>query len=860
MIHERRNEMADYGKEVKEYLEKTKAQIGAIDKILEINSYGLIEHDITSQLEVLKKKAAILMNKLQNNEFEIAIVGMEKAGKSSFANALMGNDILPSKDARCTYTSTSIRFGNDEATVNFYSRDEFETNFQEKLGILKVPHAEALSFQELSLERYQSIFEQLDEEKKRLYGGTVNQDIENILRYKNTISKYLGMGSQIFRGAQDLEGNNFKRFIENAEYAIAVKEITLNSSRLDNMKNAVIYDVPGFDSPTQMHKDQTIEKMRLADVIVLIVSAFQPSFTGPLVDIFRKESDYDGVRFGDKMFVFANKADMANTLNDNIVTIQRDLSKHSIMDNSKFDRIVPGSARAKLEEEGKLEGTKSIDALRSQGISSGIDEIKEKLEYYNQTDRFDILKARINRIQTDIYNVFKEMVDRQKEIQAPNILPTSYGRENIQLLMFAQKKIKEKLEEYRNHLRVKFTSELAPLTNKMKEQVISNITVENYQVTDEELIKAANENVLVSDMQQSQDIERNIRKKKYLEIYNAFSTGVVNMAVDEHNQCDQEIVKIFLEGLDVNETNVYYEQIKENVLAYIKNYKVTRDDKGYYKSLVQRFSVDLFEILIELSFGGVDRWRKFAKERSDFYSLTMFDAGGDLTASPDKQPLLYAILFHDRERSAIQQYSKDIIEFLQGSLEIVTDSKIIALVKMISKIKKVDALQCIEEMFKSTDRNKDKEAKYNIVLNSLESKIDVLKRDGADLTDISLDEESYDQYFNGKRDKDLDQIKQEIDEDIEILQSALQNVVLNAICMEKTFKAVVFQTIENLIKSLQKEKEFGKLVYDNSYFIKTDDFSKLDEENSKQMAYANIMKEINTIIGELKQGTNEMEE
>ena len=96
--------------------------------------------------------------------------------------------------------------------------------------------------------------------------------------------------------------------------------------------------------------------------------------------------------------------------------------------------------------------------------------------------------------------------------------------------------------------------------------------------------------------------------------------------------------------------------------------------------------------------------------------------------------------------------------------------------------------------------------------------------------------------------------------DIEILQSALQNVVLNAICMEKTFKAVVFQTIENLIKSLQKEKEFGKLVYDNSYFIKTDDFSKLDEENSKQMAYANIMKEINTIIGELKQGTNEMEE
>jgi len=139
------------------------------------------------------------------------------------------------------------------------------------------------------------------------------------------------------------------------------------------MKNAIIYDVPGFDSPTQMHKEQTLEKMRAADAIILIASAFKPSFTGPVVDIFRNESDEDGIRFGDKMFVFANMADRAENLDENMRDICNDLKKHNIMSESRFERnVIPGSARARLEADGKVEGTLASESLKRKGIEDGI--------------------------------------------------------------------------------------------------------------------------------------------------------------------------------------------------------------------------------------------------------------------------------------------------------------------------------------------------------------------------------------------------------------------------------------------------------------------------------------------------------
>lgn len=138
-----------------ESITRLNAQIEGMENILSINSYGIIDDETERKIGELINKAKFLKNKLKNNEFEIAIVGPEKAGKSTFANAMMGIDILPSRDARCTYTSTSIEYGGNYAEVEFFSYEEFKRNFSDKLKLMGIQNAEDLSFRTLSLEGYQ---------------------------------------------------------------------------------------------------------------------------------------------------------------------------------------------------------------------------------------------------------------------------------------------------------------------------------------------------------------------------------------------------------------------------------------------------------------------------------------------------------------------------------------------------------------------------------------------------------------------------------------------------------------------------------------------------------------------------------
>ena len=82
--------MANYmTTEREEYIAKLEGQIQAIDSILKMDSGTVVSAELRKQLKTLKSEAETVLRKLKNNEFEIAIVGLENAGKSTFANALM---------------------------------------------------------------------------------------------------------------------------------------------------------------------------------------------------------------------------------------------------------------------------------------------------------------------------------------------------------------------------------------------------------------------------------------------------------------------------------------------------------------------------------------------------------------------------------------------------------------------------------------------------------------------------------------------------------------------------------------------------------------------------------------------------
>lgn len=296
---------------MKNTLQSLKGKFKLLISILKMDSGTVVSAELRKQLKALKSEAETVLRKLRNNEFEIAIVGLEKAGKSTFVNALMENNLLPTKDLRCTFTSTQIEYsGDDSATVSFYTADEFDKDFKDKLCKLGFPNYERYSFDTIDEKQYLTIYEsEVSDEKKRLYGDSIHEDILAIIRNVDSLSELLGRPAIPF-GADRINSGELEAYITDEAKARAVKQVVIRSKKLNEMKNAIIFDVPGFNSPTELHKIQTLERMKSADAIIVVANGVSPSLTGESLKILR-ESDDEGNPLNDKLFVFANKTEGA---------------------------------------------------------------------------------------------------------------------------------------------------------------------------------------------------------------------------------------------------------------------------------------------------------------------------------------------------------------------------------------------------------------------------------------------------------------------------------------------------------------------------------------------------------------------
>lgn len=381
-----------------QYISKLENQVQIIDNILALGSGSVIDLNTENKLDKLKKDAKLMAKKLKNDEYEVAIVGLEKAGKSTFANALMENNFLPTKDARCTFTSTRIEYNNDDrkdyANVKFFSKEEFEKDFKDKLKKLGLEDVDKYSFRDLSIEQYERLYnDKVSEDKKRLYSDTLNQDILSVLNNDNKGNILSLLGNEPMDIEADDTGiKRLERYITEPKTAYAVKEVIIKSKNLGKMKNAVIYDVPGFDSPTELHKLQTKQRMEDADAIIAVANGAAPSITGPALQVFR-ESDKEGNLLSDKLFVFANKIDHATKIKEDMKTTYDEwINNRRILKISQENRVFFGSARARLnkiypDDENYKGDYRKLEQLKD---GDGIDAIRQALEAYKKS--LEVLK------------------------------------------------------------------------------------------------------------------------------------------------------------------------------------------------------------------------------------------------------------------------------------------------------------------------------------------------------------------------------------------------------------------------------------------------------------------------------------
>jgi GTPase SAR1 family protein len=84
------------------------------------------------------KKTLSKLKQLNNKQSHtICIVGLEKAGKSTFINALLGYQLVPTAAERCTQVRTVLKPPLEDgdhqlfATVKFYDDEEFRTFYDQ---------------------------------------------------------------------------------------------------------------------------------------------------------------------------------------------------------------------------------------------------------------------------------------------------------------------------------------------------------------------------------------------------------------------------------------------------------------------------------------------------------------------------------------------------------------------------------------------------------------------------------------------------------------------------------------------------------------------------------------------------------
>jgi len=335
----------DLFQSVKSILDKDK------DKLVFSSKHKEELINLISQIKSIK-------DKIEKDKIEIAVIGQEDSGKSSLLNALIKTDIFPTDSGRTTYTETKLVAGiENKVEVKIYSKKEFNNYVQTKL--IKPLNISVENFDIEASEVIETIKVKLQEKDK----SVIAEELKLIIEYRSSIIEELKLNQ-----GKTLEFNVFNN-VNNSEYKEYIagkildkeeeiktditkpsvaKEIIIYSTEINELEHAVIYDVPGFNSPTQLHKDQTKNMLKKSDAIIFVSDVTSPNLKDDELNILKDEEDEYGITVKDKLFVFGNKLDRANNereRNQNVGKFKTDYIKNLFNGNKQYqERIFIGSA------------------------------------------------------------------------------------------------------------------------------------------------------------------------------------------------------------------------------------------------------------------------------------------------------------------------------------------------------------------------------------------------------------------------------------------------------------------------------------------------------------------------------------
>ena len=623
-------------------------------------------------LEKLQRENSKILKKLRSKEFTVAVVGLEKAGKSTLGNALIKSLVLPEYSERCTYTTTEIRAGDaDEAEVFFYSRADFNNNFQRMFKDLG--YTNEVDFASMNINTFERYWNTVEAENRllfELHNGTTAEDIREMLKGKNTILSLLGQGSKKFVGVDQLKSETFKIFItgisgKNPDGSVmrtahpyAVKNVIIHSTQLNDMSHIVLYDVPGFDSPTELHKKQTEEMLKEADAIILVTNVGdRPDLVGTQLDMLRKGRDEDGVKLSEKAFVFGNKIDSAgviDTARSNLAALRNGaVNKYQI---ASSEHVIGGSARAYLEDIGLISTVIAKPKMDDWNMEYGINELHQKMQDYYDTDRYAVLKKRADSIMIRTEKFLHELVEKYPP-DSFNFVDVGYD------LLLRLKDNLDSFVEESNVISAKYLRNITitkPFTNTLIDSVEEIFPLASEKYSDD-ITRIENQTLIQADpTYPATKVDAGIREKLQVEFLKQLVTKVTELTQDKQKELRLQLIEKFLEIMEMKPDSEYKEELEQSVDKLFDDLMIDGGEKCHFNSLVERFSSNLLEALILSPFAEDQRFDKVKYNISEFISLSVYYSSIQPTTaeSADDEDDLNKLSFADNPEERFQFFAR----------------------------------------------------------------------------------------------------------------------------------------------------------------------------------------------------------
>jgi cell fate (sporulation/competence/biofilm development) regulator YlbF (YheA/YmcA/DUF963 family) len=368
------------------------------------------------------------LERLKKREFRIAVVGLEKAGKSTFINAWLDCDLLPAKGSRCTFTTTQLFSVAHDSEQRLEVEPRTETDFSRLLAEL----TQAAQGNEKAKE-----------------------DLETIKRYQSTLQQVQSEGCKTFPFTRLEEIKEpLRKYVADEQFAHAVFEARLYTSKLAQAEGIVFYDVPGLDSGLAKHVDESREMLSDCDAVI-VVQRF-PSIRGAELEIIKFTEQGDRhVTVADKLFVFLSNIDQKGSPAAMQEHIQEAITEWQSRARLPEHRVVSGSAGAYLVLEGiaseqTIKEVGNVDAVRARLQSlmeiedpnalvdtTGIREIKDRVNHYINTERVKILQKRCEASTTQIIGTSQKIFDLVSKRYSDNPEEAKRQEENQRRIEFS---------------------------------------------------------------------------------------------------------------------------------------------------------------------------------------------------------------------------------------------------------------------------------------------------------------------------------------------------------------------------------------------------------------------------------------